>query len=278
MAPGVAAIVRLRGEIVIAAYVAIGAGGDLAGGCELVRVCERKSSGAVIEFAVGPDRNGVAGGASGGGIREIRGHVIRNIAPESLRLNPVRLMAGEAIRGGQGIVIVHVAAGARRGLVRADQGETGTAVVKRSAVPALWSMAVGAVGGGKRRARGSVDGSGGLLPLGKVAAGIAAVRRSRLQIVIVVDVAGSTGHVGVAVRQQEARSAVIEFAVGPSGNGVAAGASRGCRREAGGDVIRDIAADGLGLVPIRCVARHAIGRIQSVIIVHVAGGAGRWSG
>ena len=43
--------------------------------------------------------------------------MIGNISAESLRLVPVRLMAGEAIRGIQRIVVVDVAVGARSGVL-----------------------------------------------------------------------------------------------------------------------------------------------------------------
>ena len=60
-----------------------------------------------------------------------------------------------------------------------------------------------------------MHGISGLLPLGEVTAGIAAVRRSDGQRVIIVDVATGAGHVGVAIGQQETRGAVIEGGGGP---------------------------------------------------------------
>ena len=58
----------------------IGATHDFASGCELVRVGERESRRAVVEFSVGPDGDGVAVGAGGGGSGEIGGDVIGNVA------------------------------------------------------------------------------------------------------------------------------------------------------------------------------------------------------
>lgn len=55
-----------------------------------------------------------------------------------------------------------------------------------------------------------------------MASGVAAVRRRNRQIVIVVDMAGGTGHIGVAIRQQEARRAVIEDRRGPGNRVMAA--------------------------------------------------------
>jgi hypothetical protein len=204
--------------------------------------------------------------------------VVWNIAAEGLRLVPVGLMASEAIGGSQRIVVVDMAVGARRRLVRADQGEAGDAVVERSAVPALGSVAIGAIGSGEVRTGSGVHRRGGLLPLGEMASGIATVRWSSFQIVIVVDVTERALNVGVAIRQQEACGAVIKFAVSPGGNGVAAGASRGGSWEARGDVVRDISAERLGFVPVRRVAGQAVRRTQGVVIVDVARGAGRWRG
>ena len=55
-----------------------------------------------------------------------------------------------------------------------------------------------------------MNGISGLLPFGEVAAGVAAIRRSNLQIVIVVEMAGGARNIGVAIGEQEARGAVVE--------------------------------------------------------------------
>ena len=115
MAAGIAAIIRLRGEIVVAADMTIGARRNLSGGCQLMGIGEWKSGGGMIKFAVGPGSDGMATGTSGSGRGEIRSDVIGHIATESLRLVPIGLMACEAISGIQGIVVVDVATGARRG-------------------------------------------------------------------------------------------------------------------------------------------------------------------
>ena len=75
----------------------------------------------------------------------------------------------------------------------------------------------------------------GLLPGRQVAAGIAAIRRRDLKIVIIIDMAGGAGHVGVAVGQQETGSAVVEFGVQPGVERVAGFAGR---RKIGRGVIR----------------------------------------
>lgn len=89
-------------------------------------------------------------------------------------------MAGEAIGGVQRIVVVDVTVGAGSGLVRADQSESGNAVIEGSTVPTLGSMAIGAIRSSEGRTGSGVNGSGGLLPLGEMAPGIAAIGRSDL--------------------------------------------------------------------------------------------------
>ena len=187
-------------------------------------------------------------------------------------------MAREAIRGIQRIVIVDVAVGAGRGLVRTDQREASDAVIERRAIPTFGSVTVCAIGGGKRRARRGVNGRSGLLPLGEVASGISAIGGSRFQRVVIVDMAERALNIGVAIGERKAGGGVIEFSVGPRSDGVASGASGGGRRKACGEVIGNIAADGLRFVPIRSVAGHAIGGIQRVVIVDVAGRTRRGSG
>lgn len=70
---------------------------------------------------------------------------------------------------------------------------------------------------------------------------------------------------------------MIEFAIGPGSDRVTA--RTGCRsgREVGSDVIRNVTAEGLRFVPIRLMTRQAVRGVQRVIVVDVAGGAGRRS-
>src|SRR5262245_58458063 len=116
-----------------------------------------------------------------------------------------------------------------------------------------------------------------------MAAGVAAVRGSNLQIVVVIDVALRTsrdftgrGHL-VRVGQRKSGGTVIKGRIGPVRGVVASGALR--HGEACGDVIRDTATEGLRAVPLCQVAAGiaAVGRryLQGVIIVDVALGAGR---
>jgi hypothetical protein len=188
------------------------------------------------------------------------------------------LMTGEAVGGLQREVVVDVARGTRRRRgrhVRTDQRKARSAVIERRGVPSLRGMAFGAIGGRKCRARRRVNGIISLLPCRQMATRVSAISRLYLQIVVSVDMASSTLHVGVAIRQKKSGGAVIKLAVGPSGYSVAGRASCCGRWESCGHVIRYRATQCLRLVPIRRVAAHAVRGIQRVIIIYVAGQAGR---
>ena len=158
-----------------------------------------------------------------------------------------------------------MALSARSGGVGASEGKARSAVVEGSGIPTDGSVAGGAVGSGEGRARSRVSGIVRLLPGGEVAAGIAAIVGLDGEIVIAADVAlrassdfAGGGHL-VRVLQREAGGAVIEFAIGPSGDGVASGAgSRSCR-EIRSDVIGNVATKRLGFIPVGLMATHAIG-------------------
>ncbi len=136
-----------------------------------------------------------------------------------IRLLPRRQVAPRRAASGrrnlQIVIIVDVARRARNVGVAESQREAGGTVVEVRRVPTLGRVTVGTVCEGKSRTRRRVDGVGRFLPSGQVAARIAAVGRSDLQIVVVVDVAIGAGHVGVAIDQQEAGRRVIEFCVEP---------------------------------------------------------------
>jgi len=78
----------------------------------------------------------------------------------------------------------------------------------------------------------------------------------------------------VRADEREACGAVIKFAVGPGGNRMARSAGGCCGGEARRDVIGDAAAKSRCFVPVRLMTTEAIRRIQRVIVVDVAGGAG----
>ena len=92
-----------------------------------------------------------------------------------------------------------------------------------------------------------------------MATGVTAIGGSDLEVVIVIDVAGSAKHVGVAIGEREANGSVVKFAIGPGGDGMASGARSGSGGETCGDVIGHIAAQRLRLVPIGRMAGHALG-------------------
>lgn len=181
-------------------------------------VGERKAGGTVVEFAISPSGDAVAGGTSGSGGGESCSDVVRHSAAQGCRLIPVAQVAGDAVGRTERIVIVHVAGSAGRGcgrLVRPDKREARDAVIEGCRVPSLRGMAIGAIGRGESRAGSGVNGSRGLLPLVEMAAGAAAIGRSSGQGVIIVDVAGGARNVGMAIGEQEARAAVVESDIGP---------------------------------------------------------------
>jgi hypothetical protein len=113
----------------------------------------------------------------------------------------------------------------------------------------------------------------GLLPGGEVAAGIAAIGRSGLQVVVSVDVAGRAGNIGVAVDQQETGDAVVECRGSPRDGVVTTRAI--CRGERS---TRLRMRRSVGLLPSGEVAAgvSAVSRsdLQTVVVIDMAGGAG----
>jgi hypothetical protein len=258
--------------------VALRAGRDFARGRHLVRVRQREAGGAVVELTGRPGGDGVATRASGSGRGEICRHVVRNAAAQSLCAVPGGLVATHAIGRVQRVVIADVAgsAGRRRWRhVRAREREAGHAVVKRSGIPARRGMTFGTICGCETRAGGRVYRVVRLLPGCEMALRVSAVRWLRRQIVVSVDVAQSALHVGVSLCQREASRAVVEVTSRPGGDGVAGRASRGRRGESCSNVVRHVAAERLRAVPGGLVATHAVVRAQRVVIVDVAGSAGR---
>lgn len=270
VATGIAAIGRSNLQVVVAI--------DVAGRAEHVGmpIGERKSGGTVVEFAIGPGGDGMASGTSGSCGGESRGEVVGHGAAQSCRFIPVSRMAGYAVGRIQSVVIVDVAGstGSGRGrLVRADKRETRNAVIEGSGIPSLRGVTVGAVGGGKGRTGSGVNGSGGLLPSGEVAARIAAVGGSNRKSVVIVDMAGGTWNVGMAIGQQEASGVVVESNSGPCG-GVVAISAIGSGEGRTGLGVRRIG----GLLPAGEMATGVAAirgsDLQVVVVVDVAGSAG----
>lgn len=161
-----------------------------------------------------------------------------------------------AIRGSdlQIVVVVEVASGAGHSGVAIGEWKSGGAVIKSGGGPTDGGVTRGAVcdseGWAGLRMRGTV----GLLPSGEMATGVAAVRGSNLQIVIVVEVASGTSDVGVTIGQQKSGGAVIEGGAEPTVEAVTALAICGgeCRPCAGVIRIR-------GSLPVFQVAGIALG-------------------
>jgi hypothetical protein len=282
---GISAIVRLNLKRVIIVDMASGAACCFTGRSELMGISEREAGGAVIERGARPGQSVVTDGALGRG--EARRDVIGNIAAESLRLVPVRGVATVAIGvgGTERVVVVEVAICAGRDfssrseLVGIGERPTGGAVIERGRTPGNRVMAGGAVGGSEWGARGSVGGILGLLPGGEVASGVSAIVGLCSEIVVAAHVAIGTssdfarGCELMRIGKREAGAGVIEFSVGPGGDGVASGASRSSRREIGCDVIGDVTAESLGLVPVWLMTGETIRGVQRIIVVDVAVGA-----
>ena len=125
------------------------------------------------------------------------------VSTNRLRGVPGRLVAAHAIGRGQRIVVADMAGGAgrrRRRHVSANQRKAGRAVIERRAIPAQGGMALRTVRRGEGCTRCRVHRIVGLLPGRQVALRIAAIRRLDGQVVIPIDMAQGTLHVGVAIR------------------------------------------------------------------------------
>lgn len=272
----VAADVAIRASL----YAAVRGRNDMAAG-------QRPARGAVIEFAVRPDRDGMATGACDSAVREIGSDVIGHVrAGRGVCGVPRGKMAAEAIgvRRIQIVAVANMTAHARGGCVGAHESEARGAMVP-GRLPTGGVVASGALRGREAsrnviwnrsaHCRGGVV--GGLVTT--VAVGIAGV-----EFVVAGDVAvrallyaWRSGRHHVATGQRPARRAVIEFTVGPYSDGVARCASRGRGGEVRLDVVRDVAAEGRSGVPGSLVASEAIYivGIQLVVIGNVAACAGR---
>ena len=147
----------------------------------------------------------------------------------------VRLLPGRQValrvaaigrRDRQGIVVVDVAQIAGHVGMPVGQQETGRAVVECRCGPTSRGVACRAIRKRKGRPGRWVHGIRGLLPGCQVASRVPAIVQRGRQIVIVVDMAEGTGHVRVAMGQQESGRAVVELGVQPIVKGMAGRAVR----------------------------------------------------
>jgi hypothetical protein len=194
------------GEGIIVVDVAIGASLHAAWRWNNVPAGQRPPGRAVIELAIGPGNRVVAGGAHRSG--ELRGHVIRNGTTDRGGTVPIRDVAAGvvAIRHCKAVIVADVALRTvgdrtrRRHLMIASQSPAGRSVIPRSSRErGCRRVALRAIRRGKHRTGVGMDGIVGFLPIAQVAAGICTVGRSNVEVVIVVDMAGSAGDVGVPV-------------------------------------------------------------------------------
>ena len=138
-------------------------------------------------------------------------------------------------------------------------------------------MAGRAVRRGKSRSRCRVHWIIRLLPRSQVASGVSTIGRLDRQRVVVIKVAGGADDAGMSVGQEESGGAVIENAGGPCGDCVTRSALSSRGRESSGDVVGNIPPQCCSALECSLMAAVAVGRIQSEIIIHVAGSAGRRS-
>jgi len=196
-----------------------------------VSIGQRKSGGRVIEHAGCPGGDRMAGRALRGRRRETCRYVIRNIAANRRRALERGGVASIAIRRVQRVVVAHVAGRAgrrRRRHVRAGQREARRAVIEYCCCPAGCVVARRAIGRGERRSGSRVHRIVRPLPCRQMALRISAIGGSNRQIVIVINMAGCAGHVGVSRGEQETRGAVIECRRGPADCRMAGRAIRHC--------------------------------------------------
>ena len=178
-------------------------------------------------------------------------------------LLPLRQMAARvpAIRrrDSQVVVVVYVAGSASHIGMPVGQKKSRRAVIEDRRRPRNRVVASAAAGHSKSSPCRGVHRIIRLLPSRQVAARIPAVRRPHRQAVIVVEVAGGTGHIGMGIRQWEPGGVVIELRAQPAVKRVA-GVAGG--RELCAGVIRI-----RGLLVVPQVAGSA-GRRQALELAH----------
>jgi hypothetical protein len=223
-----------------------------------VRARQRETGGAVVERSGVPAFGGMASRAirrrkSGPGGRVYRGG---GLLPSRQMASGV---AAVRLHSRQGVVVVDMARSAGHVGVPVGQQEARGAVIEGRRGPGNRVVASRTSGHCELRPSGGVHRIIRLLPSRQVASGIAAVRLQGRQVVIVVDVAGGTRHIRMAIRQFEPGGVVIELRAQPTVKSVA-GVAGG--RELCTDVIRI-----RGLLKVLQVAGSA-GRRQALELAH----------
>jgi hypothetical protein len=222
MAPGVVTIRNRKFVIVIGVALPAGSG--------RVGASQREARGCVVESAdIAPGNRVMALRAVCNRKRRSQGRVDRIVC----LLPGGEMAAGVAAIGWrnlQVVVAVDVATGARHIGMAVGQGEASRGMVEDDIRPRGGVVAFGTICNRERRPCLWVRRALGLLPGRQMATGIAAIGRSDLQVVVVVDVATGARHIGVTGRQRETRGAVIELGVEPTVEIVAALAIGGRKR------------------------------------------------
>lgn len=139
-------------------------------------------------------------------------------------------------------------------------------------------MAVGAISHRKGRTGCGMHWIIRLLPGRQVTSGVTATGGGNIQAVVVVDVAGRTGHIRVAIGQRKTKCSVIKLSVRPLCDRVALRACRRGVRKARLNVIGHVSAIARRLVPVGDVTAIAVRRVQRVVIVDMARSAWRRCG
>lgn len=212
---------------------------------------QREAGGRVIERCAGPIRGGVAQGAI---LRESYCDVTWIV-----RALEVLQVAGNAGRGERCVLIVDVTRGTGHRGVLAGQRKFSSVVVERGARPVGGAVTQGAI---LRERRRNVIRIGGALHVLQVAGN---ARRAERRVLIV-HVAGQTGHGGVFAGQRKLGGVVVECRAGPIQGAMA---ERAVLRESRGGVVRIC-----GRLKLFGVAVKASRAERRVLIVDVASCAG----
>jgi hypothetical protein len=174
---------------------------------------QRETGCTVIEDSRSPGGNRMARGTLRRRGWKSGRDVIRYRPAQRRRAQESRLVASITVRRTEGVVVIHMAGGAgrwRRGHVRSGQGKPGGAVIETRRCPTYRCMAYGAVRCRKLRTRRGVHRIICLLPGRQMASRVPAIGRGDRQSIVVVDVARSAGHVGMAIGQRKPGRAVVK--------------------------------------------------------------------
>ncbi len=201
-----------------------------------VTIGEQEAGGAVVENSRGPSSDRMARRASRSRHWKSSGDVIRNVSAKRGGALEGGLVTAIAVRRTEGVIVIHVAGGARRRRGRqmcSGQGKAGGAVIECRSCPTYCRVANGAICRGELRTRCGVHRVSRLLPCRQMATGIPAVGGRNRQRVVVIDVARCAGHARVSIGKRKACGVVIESGRRPVGCVVAIRAICKCEGRSG---------------------------------------------